>query len=85
MVSSKNDALTKFPSHVDIIDLIDDKKTVAEITMIINEEFSEVSKKLSLMKIEELMLICKTTSHRRSVNVDLLSPKSMDVGSLMPD
>ena len=55
MVSSKNDALTKFPSHVDIIDLIDDKKTVAEITMIINEEFSEVSKKLSLMKIEELI------------------------------
>jgi len=55
MVVAKSEAMQKYLSSIDIIDLIDGRKTVAEIAMYVSEDTSSVSKILSLMKIEGLI------------------------------
>ncbi|MHA1483377.1 MAG: hypothetical protein ACTSQA_08075, partial [Candidatus Heimdallarchaeaceae archaeon] len=52
MVVAKSEAMQKYLSSIDIIDLIDGRKTVAEIAMYVSEDTSSVSKILGLMKIE---------------------------------
>ena len=52
MIVSKNEALSEYSSCLDIIDLVDGQKTVAEISTIVGEEISYVTEKLALMKIE---------------------------------
>ena len=55
MIVAKSEAIQKYSSSIDIIDLIDGRKTVAEITMYVSEDTASVSKTLGLMKIDGLI------------------------------
>ncbi|MHA1198999.1 MAG: hypothetical protein ACTSQF_06575 [Candidatus Heimdallarchaeaceae archaeon] len=55
MIVPKSKAILKFSTSIDIIDLIDGRKTVTEIAMCVGLDTAEISETLGLMKIEGLI------------------------------